>query len=43
MTSDAREWIDGYLDETLTPEQQILLGEWIKADTEHAQIGRAHV
>lgn len=37
MSSDAREFIDGYLDETLTAEQQHTLGEWIKAAPENAR------
>lgn len=33
-----REWIDGYLDDALTPEQHAALQLWIKADPQHAKI-----
>jgi hypothetical protein len=35
---DARELIDGYLDEALTADQQDELSAWIKANPEHARI-----
>lgn len=37
MTSDVREMVNGYLDDTLSSAQQVALGEWIKADAEHAR------
>ena len=38
MSSDARELIDGYLDDALTADQQEELSAWIKANSEHARI-----
>ena len=38
MSSDARELIDGYLDDALTANQQAELSAWIKANSEHARI-----
>ena len=38
MIPDARELIDGYLDEALTADQQDELSAWIKANPEHARI-----
>jgi hypothetical protein len=35
---DARELIDGYLDDALTADQQAELSAWIKANPEHARI-----
>ncbi len=38
MIPDARELIDGYLDDALTADQQAELSAWIKANPENARI-----
>ncbi len=43
MTSEPQKLIHGYLDNSLTAEQQILLSEWIKADADHARVFAAEV
>jgi hypothetical protein len=36
--NNPRQWIDGYLDDALTADQQVALSDWIKADPENARI-----
>ncbi|MFO0906365.1 MAG: hypothetical protein U0939_25390 [Pirellulales bacterium] len=38
MNGDPRDWIDGYLDDSISPDEFVRLAEWVRASPEHAVV-----